>query len=209
MKAWLRRMGNPRLSRYIGRMLLVPLVALVMLNATGCELRKKMYNQPKYEPLESSEFFEDGKSARPVPEGTVARGDLQTNKTFYVGKTNGAFVQRIPLTVDSNLVARGRERFNIYCAVCHDRAGTGNGMVVQRGYTQPPSYHSERLRNQPDGYFYDVITTGFGRMPSYAKQIKPRDRWAIVAYVRALQLSQNAELADVPPEQREKLKAKK
>lgn len=171
-------------------------VALVALGLSGC--RQDMQDQPKYIPLRPSGFFADGRSARPLVPGTVARGHLEDDTAYYTGKgPDGKFVESFPLAVDQALIERGEERFNIYCAPCHDRLGTGNGMVVRRGYRHPPSYHIDRLRQAANGYFYDVITNGFGAMPDYAAQIPVRDRWAIVAYVRALQLSQNASINDV------------
>lgn len=168
--------------------------------AFGC--RQEMYDQPRYKPLGKSDFFADNRQARPLVEGTVARGSLREDSKLYTGKSGMALVTVFPLPVTQARIARGRERYDIYCAPCHDRTGGGNGMVVQRGYRPPPSFHIERLRQVAIGHFYDVISNGFGAMPDYAAQISPEDRWAIVAYVRALQLSQNATLADVPPERR-------
>jgi mono/diheme cytochrome c family protein len=158
-----------------------------------------MHDQPKYIPLRPSNFFPDHRSERPLVEGTVARGHLDDDAGFYTGKdANGKLVDTFPFPITKDVLLRGQSRFNIYCAPCHDRVGNGNGMIVRRGFRHPPSYHIDRLRTVPDGYIYDVITNGFGAMPDYAAQIEPRDRWAIVAYVRALQLSQNAALKDVP-----------
>ena len=162
----------------------------------GC--RQDMHNQPKYKPLRASVFFADGSSARTPVEGTVARGTLQEDEAFFTGKTGTALVREIPFAVDAAVLDRGQERYGIYCTPCHDSTGSGNGMIVQRGYRKPPSMHEERLRNAEAGHFFDVMTNGFGAMPDYRAQISPRDRWAIVAYVRALQLSQNARPADVP-----------
>jgi mono/diheme cytochrome c family protein len=173
-------------------------LALAALLASGCEIRKAMFDQPKYKALQASEFFGDGRSARPLVEGTVARGFLRADKHLYEGVVDGKPAEAFPFAVTAADLARGRERFNIYCSPCHDQAGTGNGMVVQRGFKVPPSYHIARLREAPPGYIYDVITRGFGQMSSYAAQVPPEDRWRIVAYVRALQLSQNAKLEDVP-----------
>lgn len=169
-----------RRSLFALLLLAVPVVA-------GC--RQDMHNQPKYRPLRASAFFGDGSSARPLVEGTVARGLLQEDEAFYSGKAGDAFVREMPLPVDAALVARGRERYDIFCAPCHDATGGGNGMIVQRGYRRPPSMHDDRLREAEAGYFFDVMTHGFGAMPDY-RQISPRDRWAIVSYIRALQLSQ-------------------
>jgi mono/diheme cytochrome c family protein len=161
--------------------------------------RQDMHNQPKYRGLRASTFFADGSSARPLVEGTVARGALQEDEAFFTGKLDKVAVKEFPFAVDEALLNRGQERYNIYCSPCHDKAGTGNGMVIQRGFKrQPPSYHIDRLRQADVGYFFDVITNGFGAMPDYKAQIAPRDRWAIVAYIRALQLSQRAAASDVP-----------
>jgi hypothetical protein len=160
-----------------------------------------MQDQPKYIPLRPSNFFPDGRSERPLVDGTVARGHLDDDAAFYTGKgPDGKFLNEFPFPVTKEVLERGQDRFNIYCAPCHDRLGNGFGMIVRRGYRRPPSYHIERLRSVPDGYIFDVITNGFGAMPDYAAQIPARDRWAIVSYVRALQFSQNATLKDVPPE---------
>jgi mono/diheme cytochrome c family protein len=160
--------------------------------------RQDMHNQPKYKPLRGTAFFADGASARPLLEGTVARGTLQENDAFFTGKTGTALVRELPFKVDEAAVSRGQERYNIFCAPCHDATGTGRGMVVQRGYKQPPSFHEDRLRNIEAGYFFDVMTNGFGSMPDYRAQLSARDRWNVVAYIRALQLSQGAPAADVP-----------
>jgi mono/diheme cytochrome c family protein len=176
--------------------------AVLLLAALGAGCRQDMHDAPRYEPYEKSEFFADGRSVRPLVAGTVARGHLREDAALYTGKAGTAFVDAIPLPVDEALVRRGRERFAIYCTPCHGRSGRGDGIVVRRGYRRPASFHDERLRGQPDGYFFDVMTNGFGAMPDYAAQVGPRDRWAIVAYIRALQLSQNATLADVPADRR-------
>jgi mono/diheme cytochrome c family protein len=164
-----------------------------------------MHDQPKYQPLEASTFFEDGRAARPGVPGTVARGYLKEDAHLFTGKSGNAYVDTFPFPVTREVLRRGRERFEIFCAVCHGRAGTGEGMIVRRGFRQPPSYHIDRLRKAPAGHFFDVITNGFGAMPEHSSQIPARDRWAIIAYIRALQLSQQATLADVPAEEREKL----
>jgi len=172
----------------------------------GC--RQNMHNQAKYIPLRESDFFADGTSARPLPAHTVARGFLRADTARYTGlQKDGKPIADFPLPVTRELLQRGEQRYNIFCSPCHDRVGAGRGMVVQRGYKQPPSLHIDRLRSSAVGYFYNVITEGFGVMPSYASQIPPEDRWAIVAYVRALHLAQNARLADLSPEERKKLDA--
>ena len=172
----------------------------VLLFASAC--RRDMQDQPRYIPLRASGFFDDHRSARPLPDYTVARGHLDSDTEFYTGKSGDQFVDRFPFPVTREVLARGQQRFNIYCAPCHDRLGDGDGMIVRRGFRKPPSYHIDRLRKVPNGYIYDVITNGFGAMPDYALQVQPADRWAIVAYVRALQYSHQATLADVPADQR-------
>ena len=164
-----------------------------------------MHDQPKYIPLRESTFFNDSRSARPVLEGTVARGQLHDDELLYTGKVKGEDSAVLPMAVDAAVMARGQQRFNIYCTPCHGRTGLGDGMVVRRGYRRPPSLHQDRLRNAPAGHFFDVVTNGFGAMPDYAAQIRAEDRWAIVAYIRALQLSEHATLADVPAADRSRL----
>jgi mono/diheme cytochrome c family protein len=169
-----------------------------------------MYNQPKAKAYSQSDFFRDGTSARPLPEHAVEYHGYNVNQADNAGLTNGLLVTQLPapLTLTPELLERGRERYDIYCAVCHGLTGTGNGEVVQRGYPAPPSYHSERLRQAPLGHFYDVITNGYGAMYSYAGRVEPTDRWAIAAYIRALQLSQQAAAADVPIPEQKALEAK-
>ncbi len=174
---------------------LLPL-ALCLAMVSAC--RQDMHDQPKYRGLRASTFFADRSSARPLVEGTVARGTLQDDEAFFTGKRGGAAVAEMPFPLTEDVLDRGRERFNIFCSPCHDRAGTGHGMVVQRGYSQPPSYHIDRLRDAPLGYFVDVMTNGIKTMPDYRAQIAPRDRWAVAAYIKALQLSQHAAASDVP-----------
>ena len=176
-------------------------VLIALVAGVGC--RQDMHNQPKYIPLRPSDFFGDGRSERPLIEGTVARGHLDDDTAYYTGRgPDGQFVNEFPFAVTRDVVERGQERFNIYCAPCHDRLGNGNGKIVRRGYRHPPSYHIDRLRQVPNGYIYDVISSGFGAMPDYAAQIQPPDRWAIVAYVRALQLAANGKIDDVPADKR-------
>ncbi len=164
-----------------------------------------MHNSPKAIPLRESVFFKNGSSARPLVEDTVARGTLQDDVTFFTGKNGAAEVDALPFPLTAELLDRGEQRYNIYCAPCHGPTGRADGMVVRRGYRPPPSFHIDRLRQVPIGHFYDVMTNGFGAMPDYRAQIAPRDRWAIAAYIRALQLSQNAAAADLSPEERQKL----
>ena len=164
-----------------------------------------MHDQAKYEPLESSDFFADGQASRPIVEGTVARGQLREDEAFITGRSNNQHVATFPVQVDRALLERGRERYGIYCSPCHGLAGYGDGMIVRRGFRQPPSFHSDSLRTKPPGYVFAVITNGVGAMPEYRAQTTERDRWAIVAYLRALQLSQHADLTQVPPDERAQL----
>lgn len=212
---------------------------LAALGFTAC--RQDMHNQPKYRPLRPIDQFgsiNDGRSARPLVDGTVARDDLREDVEFYTGKLRQAaqsgsssttqqpaaptmqsgqtsgqtsgqmyqgFVTEFPMPITAPDLDRGQERFNIYCSVCHGMLGDGSGMIVKRGFRKPPSFHDDRLRAAPVGYFFDVQTNGFGAMPDYASQIPPEDRWRIIAYIRALQLSQRGTIADVPPAERDKL----
>jgi len=157
-----------------------------------------MQDQPRLRPLRKSDFFADTQSSRPLVPGTVARGNLRDDAYFYTGMIGKEAGDMMPFPVTQQVLERGRERYNVYCAPCHSETGDGDGMIVQRGYRRPPSYHIDRLRKAPLGHFYDVIANGFGAMPDYAAQIQPRDRWAIVAYIRALQLSQNAPASAIP-----------
>jgi mono/diheme cytochrome c family protein len=212
---------------------LLPAVIFGLVLGAGCQ--QKMADQPSYKPLERSEFFADHRSARPQVKGTVARGQLRIDTALFTGRVGpirplrameeiegpkpqpaelrerfderGTFVEEFPLPVDENLVVHGYHRFMIYCVMCHDVLGTGHGKIVERGYTQPPTYHSQVLREMPVGRIFAVITEGYGSMPAYAPQIPPRDRWAIVAYVKALQLSQRFPVADLPADVRQKLAA--
>ena len=171
-----------------------------LLGLAGC--RQDMHDQPKYTPLRESTFFADSQSARAPVAGTVARGQLRDDTLLYTGQDGGEDATMFPFPVDEAVMARGRERYDIFCSPCHARTGAGDGLVVLRGYRRPPTLLDDRLRNAPVGHFFDVITNGFGAMPDYASQIKVEDRWAIVAYIRALQLSGHAALADVPPAER-------
>ncbi len=176
---------------------LTPVLAIVaLLSLAGC--RQDMHDQPRFKPLAQSDFYTDLRSARPQVEGTMARGQLHEDEYFYTGKIGNNPGDYMPFPVNPDVLARGQLRFNIYCSPCHSRTGDGNGVIVQRGYRHPPSYHTDRLRKAPLGYFFDVMSNGFGAMPDYAAQIPPRDRWSIAAYIRALQLSQNATVSDVP-----------
>jgi len=184
-------------------------LVLAVLAATalvaGC--RQDMHDAPRYEAFEASSTFPDNRASRTPPTGTVARGWLRDDDALYTGKIAGQAVDQFPFAIGREELARGQQRFNIYCTPCHGRLGDGNGMVVQRGLRQAASYHQDRLREEKVGYFYDVITNGFGAMQGYAEQIPVRDRWLIVAYVRTLQLSQHASVNDVPADRRGALDA--
>jgi mono/diheme cytochrome c family protein len=177
----------------------------LFLCASTSACRRDMQDQPKYIPLRESTFFADARSARPLVAGTVARGHLQDDTLLYAGKVGGADATMFPFAVDAQRLARGRERFDIYCSPCHGRTGNGDGMIVRRGYKRPPTYHDDRLRQSPVGHYFDVITNGFGAMPDYAVQLTAEDRWAVIAYIRALQLSEHASLTDAPDSERARL----
>jgi hypothetical protein len=168
-----------------------------------------MKDQKKYEPLEPSALFADGKSARDLMPNTVARNQLRTDALLYGGLEDGKPAETFPFTITQAVLQRGQERFGIFCTPCHGYDGYGKGMIVQRGFSPPPSFHQDYLRNAPVGHFFDVITNGFGSMYSYGDRIPPTVRWAIIAYIRALQLSQNAKVSDVPPEAQPTLDATK
>lgn len=216
---------NVQGSRFKAGCLLLTAYCLLTI---GCGVRFDMQDQPRYKAYKKSDFFADGRASRDQVEGTVARGQLRENKAFYTGKIDNPdasapvqsmtdasgntlvttfpnSIDEFPVPVTKELVERGRERYNIYCIVCHGPVGNGDGMVVRRGFPQPPTYHDDRLRNAPVGHFFDVITNGWGKMGSYAYQVQPADRWAIVAYIRALQVSQDPEenlrslMAPAPP----------
>lgn len=192
------------------------LTAYCLLLASACGVRFDMQDQPRYKYYKKSEFFPDNRASRDLPEGTVPRGQLHENKAFYTGKVDNPdpnavattttdasgntvitsfpnMIAKIPVPVTKELVDRGQDRFNIFCIVCHGALGNGDGMIVRRGFPHPPTYHDDRLRNAPDGHFFDVMTNGFGRMNSYADKLTPADRWAVVSYIRALQAAQNPE----------------
>jgi len=180
-------------------------LALLLPAAGGC--RHDMQNQNKVRPYRESAFFVDGASARLLPAHTVARGDLRADEVYYTGIRAGKPVADLPFPLTREVLLRGRQRYDIFCSPCHDRTGSGLGMVVRRGFRRPSSFHLDRLRDSPVGYFYDVMSNGFGAMADYASQIEPADRWAIAAYIRALQLSQRAALSDVPEPERGRLAA--
>jgi mono/diheme cytochrome c family protein len=193
----LRPSGRAKFDRAISTLALIAAIALW----SGCRL--DMHVQPKQNPLSPSDFYPDKRSARPLVEGTVARGQLHEDTYFYTGKIGDNPGDVMPFPVTKEVLERGRERYNIYCAPCHSRIGDGNGFIPSRGFTRmPPSYHIPRLQKAPLGYFFDVMTNGFGIMPDYASQVSPEDRWKIVAYIRALQLSQSASMKDVPAGQK-------
>src|SRR5262245_22335157 len=177
---------------------LLPFAFCLLPFLSGC--RQDMHDAPRYDPYEASTVLPGGASAQPIVEGTVARGYLDEDEQLYTGKVGGKFAENFPFPITEADLNRGQQRFNVYCSPCHGRTGEGNGMVVQRGLKQAASYHIDRLRQMPPGYFFDVMTNGFGIMPDYRMQITPDDRWRIVAYVRALQLSHHATTADVPPD---------
>ena len=178
-------------------------MTIILLFLVGC--RQDMQNQPKFKPLRASEFFPDGRSARPLLPGTVDRSQINEDPAYVTGLQNSQPVLTLPFAVTRPVLERGRERFNIYCTPCHGELADGNGMVAQRGYLHPPSFHDDRLRQAPVGHFFDVITNGLGGMPDYAQQVTVDDRWKIIAYIRALQLSQHATVSDVPADIRDKL----
>jgi mono/diheme cytochrome c family protein len=189
-------MWSPKLPLFVG----------LALSTAGC--RNEMYDQAKAKALSESDFFANGQTARPLPQDTVPRGYLHEDKAMYAGLgADGKFVSDLPVHLTRELLDRGHERFDIFCSPCHGRQGDGLGMIVQRGFKQPASFHSDRLRQQPIGYFFDVMTQGFGQMSSYSVQVPPEDRWAIAAYLRALQLSQHASVADLTPSDRQQIVA--
>jgi mono/diheme cytochrome c family protein len=171
----------------------------------GC--RQDMHDGPSYDPLQESTFFADGRASRVLVANTVARGQLREDEHFYTGKINGQLAAEFPMPVTADVMARGQERFNVFCSPCHGRTGEGNGMIVQRGFRQPPSYHEDRLLDAPPGHFFDVMTNGFGAMQDYSAQVIPADRWAIAAYIRALQFSRRATMVDVPADRRAEMDA--
>jgi len=181
------------------------LPCLVILVACTAACRLDMHIQPKYKPLDPSTFFRDGRSERPAVAGTVAHGHLRTDELLYTGKIDGVVADTFPFPITRQDLERGRERYNIYCSPCHDYTGSGQGMIVQRAFQRPPSYHIDRLRQGPVGHFFAVMTSGYGAMYSYASRVSPEDRWRIAAYIRALQLSQSATLSDVPESERRRL----
>ena len=192
-------------ARTVRRSVAWPLVALgLALLVSGCG--RNMYDQPKAEVYESSRFFADGSAARPLPEGTVSRERGAIDPVFLTGQDEGGMVTELPIALTVELLQRGQERYDIYCSVCHGYDGAGKGMIVRKGFPQPTSFHEQRLLDAPVGYVYNAITNGFGRMFSYASRVPVEDRWAIAAYLKALQLSQNASADDLPADALEALR---
>ncbi|MBN1212720.1 MAG: cytochrome c [candidate division Zixibacteria bacterium] len=206
------------LTRYKFLFGTLSLLIIALLLTVGCtreqpsdeppiHLNPDMDNQPKYKAQSESKFFADSAAMRQPVAGTVARGNLREDNIFYTGAiADSQFVKKNPVLINMQLLKRGRERFDIYCSPCHSRVGDGRGIMVTRGYVPPPSFHDDRLRSMPDGQIFDVITNGIRNMPSYRHQITPDDRWAIVAYLRALQRSRNAGLEDIPVELKDKVR---
>lgn len=197
----------PSRPRQLARLSLAwaPLAALAAL--AGCH--RDMYDQPRLEPLEENAFFDDGRASRPLVPGVVVYGAPPADSVLVTGRVNGELTDELPMELNAALLKRGEQRFNIFCSNCHGLSGDGDGMIVLRGYRKPPTYHSDRLRGMPIGHFFDVATNGFGVMPSYASQVPIEDRWAIAAYIRALQLTQYARLDDVPEAERLQLENEK
>jgi mono/diheme cytochrome c family protein len=192
------------------------LLALCLLGIAGVGCRQNMHNQNKVEPYETSAFFEDGQASRQLPAGTVPRGVYGQNIAPYTGLTEPGPPTSLPVQgqpqgqpaqVTLPMIQRGQQRYNVFCSPCHDRVGNGRGMIVLRGFKQPPSFHEARLRSMPAEYFVQVMTEGYGVMPAYAEEVSLQDRWAIAAYMRALQYSQNARLAEIPANRRQALEA--
>jgi cytochrome c553 len=186
-----------------GRTVRALMIAGVCVALAGC--RQDMHDAPRYDPLERSTFFRDGQASRMAVANTVARGQLREDEHLYTGRVGGQLATEFPMPITMEVMQRGRERFTVFCSPCHGATGVGNGMIVQRGFRQPPSYHEERLVNAPPGYLFDVMTNGFGAMQDYAAQVPVADRWAIAAYIRALQLSRRGTVDDVPAERRGEL----
>jgi mono/diheme cytochrome c family protein len=184
---------------------ILPLLAAALLAPAGCK-REDMHNQPRHEWQEASDFFADGMAARPQVEGTMARAQLASDSPLLTTRdAKGGYSAQYPFEITRGALERGRQRYDIYCSMCHGSTGYGDGMIVRRGFVRPPSFHLERLRAAPPGYFVDVITHGFGAMYSYNDRVGPEDRWKIVAYVKTLQLSQNVDLASLSPQDRQRV----
>jgi mono/diheme cytochrome c family protein len=195
-KPW-RKLVSPATSpRSFRAALLLP--AALALAVTGAACRQDMHDAPRVEAFEATDAFADGRGGRPLVEGTVARGWLNDDELLTTGKVDGQLVDQFPFPVTREVLERGRQRFNAFCTPCHGTTGSGNGMIVQRGLRPPPSFHEERQRSSPVGHYFDVMSNGLGVMQDYRAQVEVKDRWAIAAYIRALQLSQRATVADVP-----------
>jgi hypothetical protein len=210
-RIWSKKSRNTRSTRDTRALVsLVLLVFLVFLLFLLSACTQQMADQPRYDPLQYSDFYPNGSSARPLPDGVIPHDYIAKEEWRDTGMIKGKPADRFPFPVDKDFMLRGRQRYDIYCSPCHDYLGTGNGMAARRGFERKPaSFQTDEMRAAPVGHFVDVITNGFGAMPSYANQIPVRDRWAITAYVRALQLSQSATLADVPPDRRQQLESEK
>lgn len=178
---------------------------VVVAGVTLAACRQDMHDAPRYEPLEASTFFANGSGSRTPVANTIARGQLNQDRHLFEGVVDGSPAETFPMPVTAEVMARGQERFDVFCSPCHGLTGVGNGMIVQRGFRQPPSFHDDRLRNAPVGYYFDVMTRGFGAMQDYAAQVPVNDRWAIAAYIRALQTSRQGSVVDVPAERRDEL----
>lgn len=198
LRGALRTLQRRRFSHVTLLLVILVLACLIVISACG-----NMRDQPREKPFRPSPLFADGSSARPIIPGTVARGHLRLDEHLYTGKVNGGLADTFPFPITRQVLVRGQERFNIFCSPCHSRLGDGNGMIVRRGFSRPPSFHIDRLRKAPVGHFFEVITRGYGTMYSYASRVPPEERWAIIAYIRALQLSQNVRLDELSPEERQ------
>ena len=188
----------------MGKIVALLVVALAAVSI-GC--RQKMAEQPYYDPYEQTDFFADGSSARQPVEGTVARGHLWVDDHLYTGKVGGELVRTYPFPINEDVLERGRERYEIFCTPCHGGSGRGNGVVVRRGFRPPPSFLDPKFDDIAVGHYIDVMTNGFGAMPSYAAQVPPEDRWAIAAYVEALRLSQSVTIDQLPPDRQSELRS--
>jgi cytochrome c553 len=180
-------------------MLKLTILCVTTIAALGC--RQDMFNQPKAKPMAASDFFDDGAVERSPPEGTIARGHLHSDTALFSGKEKGQYLTRFPIRIDRAAMERGRERYDIFCAPCHDQTGRGEGIIVKHGFRRPASFHEQRLRDSSPGYFFDAMTNGFGTMYPLADRLSAEDRWRIAAYIRALQRADAARLEDIPPEQ--------
>jgi mono/diheme cytochrome c family protein len=191
------RSGRGRTLKVLG------LALAAAVSASAC--RQDMHDAAKYEPLEKSAFFADGRASRDLVPRTIARGKLKEDTVLHTGRDANGLAETFPFPVTAGVLARGQERFNIYCSPCHSRTGDGNGMIAQRGFKRPPTFHDDRVRSMAPGYFVNVMTNGFATMPSYALQVSAEDRWAITAYIKALQLSRHAAVADLSADDRAKV----